>query len=121
MNKRELTPFEATHPGELIKDELTARGITQKQLAQDSGISPSVLSETINGKRDVTLNMAIALEKTLDIPAEIWMNLQTKYVIDSAKIAKKRNTKETISVTLPRKDINLLQDLANKFGWACAM
>ena len=51
MNKKSLTPFVATHPGEMIKDELKDRGMTQKQLAEVAGIKPSVLSETINGKR----------------------------------------------------------------------
>ena len=30
MNKENLTPFFATHPGEMIKDELKERNMTQK-------------------------------------------------------------------------------------------
>ena len=82
--KKELIPFVATHPGELIKDELKARGMTQKQLANETGIKPSVLSETINGKRSISLNVAVALEKVLDIPADMWMNMQTQYDLDKA-------------------------------------
>ncbi len=63
MNKKAHTPFVATHPGEMIKDELKERGMTQKQLAIETGIKPSVLSETINRKRSVSLSVAIALEK----------------------------------------------------------
>ena len=48
MNKDNITPFVATHPGEMIKDELRERKLTQKQLALETGIKPSVLSETIN-------------------------------------------------------------------------
>ena len=50
-----MTPFVATHPGEMIKDELKERGMTQKQLATATNIKPSVLSETINGKRSVSI------------------------------------------------------------------
>lgn len=82
--KKELIPFVATHPGELIKDELKARGMTQKQLANETGIKPSVLSETINGKRSISLNMAAAFEKVLDIPVDMWMNMQTQYDLDKA-------------------------------------
>ena len=32
MSNKALVPFEATHPGELIKDELKERGLTQKRL-----------------------------------------------------------------------------------------
>ena len=49
MNKESLTPFVATHPGEMIKDELKERNMTQKQLAAESGVKASVLSKTING------------------------------------------------------------------------
>ena len=118
MNKKQ-TPFIATHPGELIKDELKERNLTQKELSEMTGIKPSVLSETINGKRSVSLNVAVALEKALDIPAEVWMNLQTQYDLDSAQIAEREKQKETVSVTIPISDLNLLREISRKFGWAC--
>lgn len=119
MNKKELIPFAATHPGELLKDELKERKMTQKQLANDTGIKPSVLSETINGKRSISLNVAVALENALGIPADVWMNMQTQYDLDSANIADRNNQRETVSLTIPVRDHNLLQDLVRKFGWAC--
>ena len=119
MSKKILVPFEATHPGEMIKDELKERGMTQKQLAEETGIKPSVLSETINGKRSISLNVAIALEKALDIPANMWMNMQTQYDLDSANIAERDNQRETVSITIPMRDRNLLRELVRKFGWAC--
>ena len=119
MNKKELIPFAATHPGELLKDELKERKMTQKQLAHDTSIKPSVLSETINGKRSISLNVAVALEKALGIPADVWMNMQTQYDLDSANIADRNNQRETVSLTIPVRDHNLLQDLVRKFGWAC--
>ena len=119
MSKKNMTPFVATHPGEMIKDELKARKMTQKQLAEQTGIKASVLSETITGKRSVSLNVAVALEKALDIPADVWMNLQTQYDLDTADIAKRDNQRETVAVTIPVRDRNLLQELVRKFGWAC--
>lgn len=121
MNKKGLTPFVATHPGEMIKDELKERGMTQKRLAAETGIKASVLSETINGKRSISLNVAIALEKSLGIPADIWMNMQTQYDLDTAKIAERDNQRETIAVTIPVRDRNLLRELVRKFGWACVL
>ena len=119
MSKKILVPFEATHPGEMIKDELKERGMTQKQLAEETGIKPSVLSETINGKRSVSLNVAVALEKALGIPADMWMNMQTQYDLDTANIAERDNQRETVAVTIPIRDRNLLRELVRKFGWAC--
>lgn len=119
MNKKDLTPFVATHPGEMLKDELRERGMTQKQLAAETGIKPSVLSETINGKRSVSLNMAVSLERALGIPADIWMNLQNQYDLDTAAIATRDNQRETVTVTIPVRDRSLLQELVRRFGWAC--
>ena len=119
MNKESLTPFVATHPGEMIKDELKERNMTQKQLAAESGIKASVLSETINGKRSVSLNVAVALEKVLRVPADVWMNMQTQYDLDTANIATRGNEKETVEVIIPVHDRNLLKEIARKFGWAC--
>ena len=118
MNKKQ-TLFIATHPGELIKDELKERNLTQKELSEMTGIKPSVLSETINGKRSVSLNVAVALEKALGISAEVWMNLQTQYDLDSAQIAEREKQKETVSITIPVSDRNLLREISRKFGWAC--
>ncbi len=118
MSKK-LTPFVATHPGEMIRDELKERGMTHKQPAAETGIMASVLSETINGKRNVSLSVAVALEKALGISADIWMNMQTQYDLDTANIAERDNQRETVSVTIPIRDHNLLQELVRKFGWVC--
>lgn len=121
MSKKVLTPFVATHPGEMIKDELKERGMTQKQLSEQTGIKPSVLSETINGKRSISLSVAVALEKSLGIPADMWMNLQTQYDLDTANIADRDDQRETVAVTIPVRDRKLLQELVRKFGWACVL
>lgn len=80
---------------------------------------PSVLSETINGKRSISLSVATALAKALGIPADIWMNMQTQYDLDAANIAERDNQRETVTITIPARDHNLLQELVRKFGWAC--
>lgn len=121
MNKNNITPFTATHPGEMIKDELRERKLTQKQLAIDTGIKPSVLSETINGKRPISKNVALALEKAFGIPAEVWINMQTQFDLDTVRIAERSSEVETITITIPTHDRNLLKEIARKFGWACML
>ncbi len=94
MTTNTIIPFEATHPGTLIKDELEVRDdITQKDLAILLGVKPSFLNEIIKGKRPVTADIAILLEKALDIPADYWMRFQSQYEIDSAKIKEKNIAK----------------------------
>jgi addiction module HigA family antidote len=105
----------------LTPDELKERGMTQKQLAAEMNVKPSVLSETVNGKRAVSVNMALALEKALGIPADIWMNMQAQYDLDVASIAERENQRETVKVTIPVRDRGLLKEIARKFGWACML
>ena len=94
MATNTLIPFEATHPGILIKDELEVRhDITQKDLAVLLGVQPSFLNEIIKGKRPVTADIAILLEKSLGIPADYWMKFQSQYEIDCAKIKEKNIAK----------------------------
>ena len=67
------------HPGEMIKDELEVRGITQKELAQQMGVSYTVFNEVVNGKRPVTTEYALLLEALLGTKASIWLGLQADY------------------------------------------
>ncbi|MBE7635069.1 HigA family addiction module antidote protein [Tenacibaculum finnmarkense] len=86
----DITPFEATHPGILIKDELDLReDINQKDLAKEMGVKASFLNEIIKGKRPITADFAIILEKILEIPANYWMKFQTQYEIDKARVKEK--------------------------------
>lgn len=80
-----LTPFEPTHPGELIRDELESLGMSQAKLAEQIGVSPSLLNEVINGKRAVNTELALLLEAAIGVPAEIWLKLQADYNMQVAK------------------------------------
>ena len=85
MIANNLTPFETTHPGELIKDELEANNITQAKLAESIGVNPSLLNEIIRGKRAVNTETALLIEAALNIPAELLLNLQSDYNMQVAK------------------------------------
>ena len=79
MIANNLTPFRFTHPGEIIKDELEDRGISQREFAQNVGMSYSVLNELLNAHRPLTTNTALLFEAALGLPAELLMRIQTKY------------------------------------------
>lgn len=85
MIANNLTPFEPTHPGELIRDELEAGNLTQAKLAESIGVSPSLVNEIIKGKRSVNTEMALMIEAALNIPADLLLNLQKDYNMQVAK------------------------------------
>ena len=73
------------HPGEMIKDEIVARGLTQKDLAKQMGVSYTVFNEILNGKRPVTAEYALLLEAALGTNANIWLGLQADYNMQKMK------------------------------------
>ena len=85
MIANNLTPFEPTHPGELIKDELEAIHMTQAKLAENIGVSPSLVNEIIKGKRGVNTEMVLLIEAALNIPADLLLKLQSDYNMQVAK------------------------------------
>ena len=80
-----MTSSMLIHPGEMIKDELIAHGITQKELAKQMGVSYTVFNEILNGKRPVTTEYALLLEAALGTSASIWIGLQADYNMQTAK------------------------------------
>ena len=63
-------PVEMPTLAEIIKDEMAERGISQKELAELLGVSPSRISEYMTGKAEPTLKVARLLNQKLDIDAD---------------------------------------------------
>ncbi len=79
MIANNLKPYQPTHPGEVLKDELEFRGITQRGLARKLGISYSALNEVLNGKRALNTELAMLLAAALDIDAAPLLVMQSEY------------------------------------------
>ena len=70
-----------THPGEILKEEVEYRGISQRQLAMQMGIAKSALNEILNGRRPITEKTALLFEAALGVNAEPLLRLQMQYNI----------------------------------------
>ena len=81
----ELIPSEPIHPGEMLKYELQARGISQRKFAELIGVSYSVLNEVLNGKRPITTEYALKIEAATGTKAYMWVNMQTAYNMQTAR------------------------------------
>lgn len=77
--------YTPTHPGEILKNEIACREISQRSLAKQMGISYKVLNDLLNGRRPLTAATAMMLEAALDIPADSLMRLQWKYTMQQAQ------------------------------------
>ena len=81
--------FTSTHPGEVVKDELIARGISQKEFACHIGIPYTMLNDILNERRSLSVTTALLIESALGISAELLMGMQSDYTMQHA-----RNDKE---------------------------
>ncbi|MDE3153451.1 MAG: HigA family addiction module antidote protein [Gemmatimonadota bacterium] len=69
-----------THPGEMIREEfLVPLGMTQTELAERMGVAWTRVNQLINGKRGVTPDTALRLERLFEMPAEFWLTLQLRW------------------------------------------
>lgn len=86
MRANEMTPAFPTHPGDVLKNEIEYRGISQRQLAEEMGIAYSALNEILNARRPVTEKTALLFEAALGVNAEPLLKMQMRYNLQSTKM-----------------------------------
>lgn len=73
------------HPGEFIRDELEARGWSQRDLAYILGGPEQAVNMIVSGKRGISPEMARALGDAFDVSAEYFANLQKAFEMSNAR------------------------------------
>lgn len=73
------------HPGEFIREELDARGWSQRDLAYILGVHEQAVNLIVAGKRGVSPEMAKALGEAFDVSADYFANLQKAYEMANAR------------------------------------
>lgn len=74
-----------THPGDVLKEELEARGISQKKFSEALSMPYTQLNEILNGKRPVTTDFALMMEAALGVNPELLVNMQMRYNMSISK------------------------------------
>ena len=82
MQKRPVYPI---HPGGILADELAELHKSPGELACELHVPANRISQLIAGKRSMTADTALRLEKWLGVSAAFWMNLQKRYELDIAR------------------------------------
>jgi HTH-type transcriptional regulator / antitoxin HigA len=75
----ELHPAEEFPPGDYIREELKARGWTQRQFAAILGRPQQFISGIINATRSITPRTAAELGEALGTSAQLWLNLESSW------------------------------------------
>ena len=79
------TPYFPIHPGEILKDEIEYRGISQRLLASQMGVSYTLLNEVLNGKRQLNAELAMLVEAVLGLDADTLVRMQARYNMQMAR------------------------------------
>ena len=83
MKTNTLPPI---HPGEILREEfMRPRGLSQNGLARALNVPPRRVNEIVLEKRGITADTALRLSRFFGNSAQFWMNLQTRYELESAR------------------------------------
>ena len=67
------------HPGEILRDDLEALGLSARRFAEHIGVPPNAVTEILRGERRVTAPMALRFAKAFGTDPRYWTNLQSLY------------------------------------------
>ena len=90
---RKLAPV---HPGEvLVRDFIEANGITRYRVAKAMSVPQRRVDEICAGNRAISADTALRLERVFGMDAQVWLNLQARYDLETAtRSLKKRIERE---------------------------
>jgi len=91
--------------GEILREDfMEPMNISINQLSRDLAVPPNRISEIVNGKRSVTADTALRLERYFGVEAQFWLNLQSEY---NLRIMKRKIGREIERRIIPAKKFTL--------------
>jgi Zn-dependent peptidase ImmA (M78 family) len=79
MSKYIFDPDYVVAPGATLKESIDAKGISQTQLAQRTGLAEKTISQIVNGIAPISYDTAGKLELVTGVPAKFWNRRELSY------------------------------------------
>jgi len=93
-------------PGEILREDfMEPMGISMNKLSRDIAVPPNRISEIVNGKRGISADTALRLERYFRVEAQFWLNLQSEYDL--------RIIKRKIGTDIEKRIFPVNKDIAN--------
>ena len=73
------------HPGETLREDLDALGMSAAELARRMEVPVNRITEILNGRRAITGDTALRLGRFFGTSGEFWLNLQKLYELRRAE------------------------------------
>ena len=81
-----MSMYNPPHPGGIVRRQcLEPLGLSVTRAAAGLGVTRRVLSELVNGKARVSIDMAIRLSKAFGSTPETWLGMQMAYDLWQAR------------------------------------
>lgn len=106
MNKIEYQELIIFHPGYYVKDLIDDQGITQEELAKRLQMTPKYVSDLVNGRINLTDDMALRLSIVFGTTVSMWLNLNQKFIEKKLEIERRKRIDE---------ECELVRDMDYKF------
>lgn len=98
-------PDVAIPPGDVLAEEMEARGLTQSRLARLMRRPLQAINEIVRGRKRITGATALDLAGALGTSAELWIRLEADYELNKARLARR----ETRRRARPRAQIERVE------------
>ena len=91
--------MEPVHPGEILTEEfLKPLKVSQYRLAKDINVPARRINEIVHGKRSITADTALRLSRYFGLSERFWLNLQSRYDLETEKDRLKGRIEEEVKV-----------------------
>jgi HTH-type transcriptional regulator / antitoxin HigA len=81
----------AVPPGETLLELLEERGMSQRDLARRTGLSPKHINKLLHGLVPLGADVAVRLERVTGLPANFWNRREANYRSHLERIRSKRD------------------------------
>jgi addiction module HigA family antidote len=89
MATERVWPDVTIPPGDVLAEELEARGLTQSRLARLMHRPLQAINEIVRGRKRITGATALGLADALGTSAELWIRLEADYELNKARLARR--------------------------------
>lgn len=85
MAAKLLTPI---HPGEILREEfMLPMALSSNAVARAIGVTPARVNDIVNERRGISADTALRLGRYFGTTADVWINLQKRYELETARRA----------------------------------
>jgi addiction module HigA family antidote len=81
----ETMAFHSIHPGQILKEELEARGLSATAFGLKLRVAPQRIQEIVGGRRAITPETALRIGRALGTGARLWLTMQQAYDLSQAE------------------------------------